>query len=155
MDFDIRSLIMLLKEKGLRISFAESLTGGMISSGIVDIPGASDVFDGAVVCYTNDVKMNVLGVPADIIDTYTEVSSECAEAMASGARRLMSSDISVSVTGYADGDNGGLVWIGCETDSHRASYRLKFDGDRNEVRAATCRQAYILIRALAEDHNVG
>ncbi|MBO4637909.1 MAG: CinA family protein [Clostridiales bacterium] len=144
----VSSLIDLLKSKGLRICFAESLTGGMISSGIVDIPGASDVFDGSVVCYTNDVKINVLNVGTDIIAEYTEVSSPCAKAMASGVRKLMGSDISIAVTGYADGRSGGTVYIGYDTDLGNDSYLLKLSGDRNDVRKKTCEEAYSLIRKL-------
>ncbi len=60
-------VVKLYKEKGLTFGFAESLTGGMISSEIVGVPGASEVFSGSVVCYTNDVKRNVLGVPETVI----------------------------------------------------------------------------------------
>ena len=66
--------VALLKQNGLKLCFAESLTGGMISSGIVDVPGASAVFNGAVVSYVNDVKTGVLGVSPDVIAEKTEVS---------------------------------------------------------------------------------
>ena len=146
----LTSLIGLLRSKGLRISFAESLTGGMISSGIVDISGASDVFDGAVVCYTNDVKMNVLNVEREVIDEYTEVSAQCARQMAYGVRTLLKSDISVSVTGYADGQQGGTVYIGFATKDENDSYLMHFKGNRNEIRRATSLEAYSLIRKKAE-----
>ena len=94
-------VVKLYKEKGLTFGVAESLTGGMISSEIVGVPGASEVFSGSVVCYTNDVKINVLGVPETVIGEHTEVSAECAEAMAEGLCKVIGCDTSVAVTGIA------------------------------------------------------
>ena len=102
-----QELVDIARIEGLTIGFAESLTGGLISASVVNIPGASAVFKGSVVSYTNEVKENVLGVPADIISTYTEVSDECAKAMAEGAMSVLGVDIAVSVTGIA-GPTGAL-----------------------------------------------
>lgn len=102
----IRRLIELLRERGMTVSTAESCTAGMISSRIGDIPGCSDVFVGGVVSYANEVKMNVLGVPTEVLKSKGAVSEECASYMAEGARRVTGSDIAVSVTGIA-GPGGG------------------------------------------------
>jgi len=82
----------LLNENNLTISFAESCTGGMISSKFVDIPGVSKVYKGSVVAYSNEIKSSVLKVPESIINTYGAVSEECVESMAENVRILLNSD---------------------------------------------------------------
>lgn len=146
-----RELIDYLRNKGLKCTFAESLTGGMIASGIVDVPGASDVFEGSIVSYSDDYKMSVLGVPADVIKTKTAVSSECAVAMAEGALRLSHADIAVSVTGYAgpgDGEDGtpcGTVYIGFADKNGSGSMHERFIGTRDNIRMCTRDYAYDLL----------
>ena len=100
-------LIEICAFEGLTFGFAESLTGGLISSSVVSVPGASRAFKGSVVSYTNEIKENVLGVPADIIETYNEVSDECARAMAEGAFSVLGTNLAISVTGIA-GPTGEL-----------------------------------------------
>ena len=101
-----RQVISIGKTSKLTVSGAESCTGGLIAKLLTDIPGSSSVFCGACVTYTNDIKMKLLGVAPAVIDTHTEVSFACAEAMAEGARRAMQTDIAYSTTGYA-GPGGG------------------------------------------------
>lgn len=146
-----KDVVELLKAKGLKCTFAESLTGGMAACGIVDVPGASNVFDGSIVSYSDRVKINVLGVPSGVIEEKTAVSYECAVAMAQGAYRLTGADIAVSVTGYAgpgDGEDGtpcGTVYIGwCDKNGNDA-VKCHFDGDRNSVRLQTRDKAYEII----------
>lgn len=146
-----KELVELLKSKGLKCSFAESLTGGMVSCGIVDIPGASVVFDGSIISYSDRVKIKVLGVPSAIIEEKTAVSKECAIAMARGAYRLTGADIAVSVTGYAgpgDGEDGtpcGTVYVGwCDKFDNNA-IKCHFSGDRDSVRKQTRDKAYDII----------
>ena len=134
-------LVQALKKTGTTIAFAESLTGGMISSRLVDVPGASDVLLGSVVSYTNDIKINVLGVDKEIIDSFTEVSGECAEKMASGVKKLTGADIAFSATGYAgdyedhpDNSENGTVWFGFVSKDDTRSYLKHFDGKRDELR---------------------
>ena len=140
--------VALLKNKQLKLCFAESLTGGMISSGIVDVPGASAVFNGAVVSYVNDVKINVLGVSPSVIAKQTEVSYECAEQMASGAANMLSADIAVSVTGIAGpggdmpGKPVGTVFMGIWYKGEVSSVRLDLTGDRDAIRRKTTEEAY-------------
>ena len=115
----------------------------MISSRLVDVPGASDVFVGSVVSYTNDIKMNVLGVKPETIDAYTEVSPECAGEMAEGVRKLMGADIAFSATGYAGGysndaedtdDQTGTVCFALATEDGTVTFTQYFPGERDAVR---------------------
>lgn len=138
-------LVDELKACGVKVAFAESLTGGMITSKLVDVPGASDVLVGSVVSYTNDIKMNVLGVKPETIDAYTEVSQECAGEMAEGVRKLMGADIAFSATGYAGGysnnsersdddDQTGTVCFALATEDGTVTFTQFFPGDRDVVR---------------------
>ena len=102
----VHALIRELRSRKLVIGTAESCTAGMIASEIGDIPGASDVFEGGIVSYANEVKMNVLGVPSAVLEAHGAVSEECASHMARGALRVLGTDIAVSVTGIA-GPGGG------------------------------------------------
>ena len=94
----------LLLEKGLTLGVAESCTGGLMAKRLTDVPGASKVFKGGIVSYTNEVKAGVLGVPQELLDQYGAVSSQVAQAMAEGARRVLGCDIALSSTGVAGPD---------------------------------------------------
>lgn len=97
----MKELLQLLKDKNLTISFAESMTGGYLSRSITKYNGASKAFKGAIVAYNKEVKINVLKVDEKIIDEYSIVSKEVAEAMALGLSKVIDSDIYVSITGNA------------------------------------------------------
>ncbi len=111
-----------LSERHLTVSTAESCTGGLLSKLLTDIPGSSSVFSGACVTYTNEVKISLLGVDPAIIAAHTEVSEECAKAMADGARRHLGTNVAVSTTGYAGPGGGterdpvGTVYIAVSCD---------------------------------------
>lgn len=126
----------LLKKGGKTLSAAESCTGGMISSLITSVPGASEYYLGSVTSYAVSVKENVLGVPAGIIEKYGVVSSECVAAMAEGVRRLTGSDYAVATSGIAgpgdgaDGNPAGLVWIGASSKSCTLTCSRLFKNDR-------------------------
>ena len=144
-------LIDYLRDKGLKCTFAESLTGGMAASGIVDIPGASDVLEGSIVAYSDAYKINVLGVPSEIIASKTAVSSECAVSMAEQALKLSGVDVAVSVTGYAgpgdgpDGTPSGTVYIGYADKNGSGAIHERFAGSRDAVRQCTRDYAYDLM----------
>jgi nicotinamide-nucleotide amidase len=127
-----------LKTKGLTIGFAESCTGGRIGSRIVSVPGSSAYFTGSIVSYDNQVKIDVLGIDSEILQTKGAVSREVAEAMALNARRILKTDIAVSVTGIAGPTGGspekpvGTVWIGY-ADKNRF-YAEKFQFEQNRER---------------------
>jgi PncC family amidohydrolase len=112
----------------------------MIAARITSVPGASDMFKGGVVCYANEVKRDLLGVPQGILETEGAVSASCAKAMAEGARRALQSDIAVSVTGVAGPGGGtpvkpvGCVFIGIATQGAVSAERHLFTGDRAAIR---------------------
>ena len=143
-DTDLGSTIgAILKENGLTLSAAESCTGGEIAHLITSVPGSSSYFLGSVTSYAVSVKEKVLGVPAQTIDQFGVVSSEVAQAMAEGVRRLTGSDYAVSTTGLAgpSGDEHnpvGTVWIGVAGPhgSKTVSYVYKNDRKRNIERFA-------------------
>lgn len=133
-----------LKKEQLKITFAESCTGGLLSKLMTDIPGASEVFDGSIVSYSNDVKNKFLGVDDDVLKKYGAVSVECAKQMAEGARQALGADIAVSVTGLA-GPGGesdekpvGLVYIGVADCNATTVYKtLNERASREQVREMT------------------
>lgn len=115
-------LVKALKEKHLKLSVAESCTGGLVSKLITDVSGASEVFDFCAVTYSNEMKMRVLGVKKETLERYGAVSRQTAAEMAEGIRALSKADIGVSITGIAGPDSDGtdkpvgLVFIGISTD---------------------------------------
>ena len=133
-------LVTVFRERKLKLALAESCTGGMIAACITSVPGASDMFKGGVVCYANEVKRDLLGVPQGILETEGAVSASCAKAMAEGARRTLKSDIAVSVTGIAGPGGGtlekpvGCVFIGIATQGTVSAERHLFTGDRDQIR---------------------
>lgn len=148
MDLIFKNAVALLFEKGLTVTFAESCTGGLICKSITDVPGASAVFHGGAVTYSNDIKTSVLGVSGATIEKYTEVSREAACEMAKGARCVFGADIAVSATGYAgpgggtDADPVGTVYVGVSTKSNVCAYRLYYPGkSRDEIRLLVARFA--------------
>jgi|TARA_B100001093_G_C26463832_1_gene857612 nicotinamide-nucleotide amidase len=113
-----QKVVSLLKRKKLKISFAESCTGGMLSSAITSINGASNVFSMGLITYSNQAKTTMLKVPRNILKNYGAVSVQCCLAMVNNLYKISKSKISISVTGIA-GPNGGtnqkpvgLVYIG-------------------------------------------
>jgi nicotinamide-nucleotide amidase len=125
----------LLLERGATLSVAESLTGGLIASRLVNVPGASTWFRGGLVSYASQIKFDLLGVPDGPV-----VSADAAEAMASGVRKLLESDIGLSVTGVAgpdeqDGQAPGTVFVGLDLGQGATSVALRLPGDRPRVRS--------------------
>ncbi len=139
-----------LRSKGLTLALAESCTGGLISSMITDVPGSSDYLLLDAVTYSNASKAKLLGVSSEVLRGYGAVSSECAAAMVDGARRLVDSDIAVSVTGIAGPGGGteekpvGTVWMGLATrDGETVTEHFQLSGDRPQIRT---RAAYLALR---------
>ena len=124
-------LIDLLRARGEYISCAESFTGGLIASSIVDIPGASHVLKEAYITYANESKEKILGVSHETISKYDVVSKEVLKEMLDGLYRKTGTDLALATTGYAD---IGHVFVGI---LYKGNYLLKefqFNGDRNRVR---------------------
>ena len=136
---------------GKRLATAESLTGGGIGQAITSVSGASAVFAGGIISYTDEVKHKILGVPVEILDTCGAVSAPTAKAMAQGARAVVGADIAVAVTGLAgpDGDEFGnpvgTVFIGYADERTAFAREYHFDGDRAEVREQTICAALELV----------
>lgn len=137
--------------QGKRLATAESLTGGGIGAALTAVPGASKVFCGGIISYTNEVKQHVLGVPGDVLQRFGAVSRETAMHMASGARKVLKADMAVSVTGLAgpDGDEYGnpvgTVFIGYADEKGVTAGEYHFCGDRDAVRDQTIQSALELI----------
>ena len=144
----------LLRERGLTLSTAESCTGGLIAKRVTDIPGASQIFRGGVVSYTNDVKADVLGVPRTALDAWGAVSEPVARAMAEGCRRLCGSDIALAVTGLAGpegddrGNEVGTVYIALADRRGTLCKRLScgMGRGRDRIRSAAAQNALDLLR---------
>jgi len=138
-----RTVVGMLKDRGLKIATAESCTGGLLAGAITDIPGSSAVIDGGLIAYANRIKESDLQVPTTLLDTYGAVSAQTALAMAESAARNYGADIGVSTTGIAGPDGGtpekpvGTVWIGYwSKDIHFATLaRLFRDRDGNRMRS--------------------
>ena len=149
-------LVKVLTEKKMTCATAESCTGGGVGYTITGVSGASAVFWGGVISYDNSVKRDVLGVPEEVLATKGAVSSECAAAMAEGARRLLKTDLAVSITGIAGPGGGsadkpvGLVWFGLASQSGTITERKIFHGGREAVRSAAIEHALGLLLNAAE-----
>lgn len=142
----------LLLERGLTVAVAESCTGGLVGKRFTDTPGSSDYFLGGVTAYHNDVKMDVLGVPAGMLAQYGAVSEEVAAAMAEGVRALLHTDCALSTTGVAGPGGGteekpvGLVYIGSVVDGVTEVERLMLWGRRDQIRERAALAAVDLLR---------
>ena len=129
--------------RSIRVGTAESLTGGLIGKAITSVPGASDIYAGGIVSYTNPVKEKLLGVPKSVLDSDGAVSENCAKAMAQGARDALGCDVAVSVTGIAGpggaepGKPVGTVWIGIADSGGSSAQLHNFEGSRGVIRVQT------------------
>ena len=137
--------------QGKTLCTAESCTGGMIGAALTAVSGASNVYKGGIVSYTNEVKQRLLGVDADLLEREGAVSAPVAKAMAVGARAALDADIAVSVTGLAGpggdefGNPGGTVFIGYADAKTEEVRHFVFAGDREAVRTQTVEEALKLI----------
>ncbi len=136
----------LLDAQDLTLGLAESLTGGLMGSRLTAVEGASEFFKGSIVSYDSEVKFSLLGVPEGPV-----VTARAAEAMASGARRVLGSDVGLAVTGVAgpaeqDGQPVGTVFIGLAIDGNMESVELHLPGDRGRIREFTVISALDLLR---------
>ncbi|SCZ81429.1 CinA family protein [Pseudobutyrivibrio xylanivorans] len=149
---NIDSIISTLTAGGYSVATAESCTGGMIASTIVDVPGASDCFNEGYVTYSNEAKMKNLGVKDSTLMAYGAVSYETAMEMAKGVRKKAKADFGVSSTGIAGPGGGspkkpvGLVYIGCAYgDDECIVKELRLKGDRTTVRTSATKEALKLL----------
>jgi len=141
MDLEIQTdaarLVRRLRDDGLRITFAESCTGGLLASTMTDIAGASAWFDQSWVTYANDAKVRVLGVDPEVLERKGAVSAEVAVQMAMGALKASKADIALSITGIAGpGNDGGkrvgLVYVGVASGDWKKAEMTTIGGTRAE-----------------------
>ena len=143
-------LVEILRERRFTITTAESLTGGMIASTLVDVPGASDVLREAYVTYCDEAKQKLVGVRPETLAEHTAVSMETAREMAEGSLAAAGADLALSATGLAGPDGGtakrpvGLVYIGCCLQGKTTVEELRLTGNRSEIRRQTTERALAL-----------
>jgi len=142
----------LLRKNHATVAVAESCTGGMLGERFTSVAGSSDYFLGGFITYTKAMKMELLGVPQEILERFGVVSAETAEAMAAGARLRTGATYALSVTGLAGPDAGGekvpvgTMYIGLADASGAHAIRRQFLGDRQRIRTFTCQAALDLLR---------
>ena len=147
-----KKIINLLRRKKLKIAFAESCTGGMLSSTITSISGASKVFKLGLITYSNQSKNTILKVPEKIIKKFGAVSTQCCLAMVNNLKKISKSDVAISITGIAGPKGGtrskpvGLVFIGIKKANKVNIYKCFFKNKgRTYVQKATVRKSLDLI----------
>ena len=146
------SIYGLLKKYQITITTAESATGGMIASTLINVPGISEFFKEGYVTYSNEAKVKMIHVAPETIDTYGVVSSETAADMAASAAKTAATMAAVSVTGVAGPDGGtkecpvGLVFIGCYLNGKITVKECRFTGNRMENRLHTVETALEMLK---------
>ena len=146
-------LIGHLTERGLSVSVAESLTGGLLCAALTEAPGASAVIRGGVVAYATDLKSSMLGVSEELLASRGAVDPDVALEMAAGVAHQLGSDIGLSTTGVAgpepqDGKAVGTVFIACVWGTKRVVEELSLAGTRNEIRSLTVHAALRLLSSV-------
>ena len=139
-------VLQLLRERGWRLGLAESVTGGLVAGRITNVPGSSEVFVGSVVSYASEVKFEVLGV-----DPGPVVNEQAARQMAEGARRVLHTDVAVSLTGVAgpaeqDGMPAGTLCVGIALPDRTVTRTLRLPGLRDQMRQMSVITALDLLR---------
>lgn len=144
----VQQLFDLLNAHQLRVAFAESCTGGLLSHALTQLPGSSKVFWGSVVSYENDAKVKLLNVKTDSLQQFGAVSAEVAQEMAEGILRLSGVSYAISITGIAGPSGGtptkpiGLVWMALASASKPPQRRaFHFQGSRTEIQRAAATAA--------------
>ena len=153
----MKSLIKILTKKKLKISFAESCTGGLLASTITSISGASKIFNLGFITYSNQAKIKILKINKNIIRKYGAVSHECCAAMVKNLSRISKANINVSITGIAGPKGGskkkpvGLVYIGVKKGNKILINKYLFKSKkRSSIQKATVKKAIDLIFRIAK-----
>jgi PncC family amidohydrolase len=152
MDPTLESQIgALLRQRGLKLAIAESCTGGLVGHRITNVPGSSDYFIGGVVAYAYEAKVALLGVSWETLSKFGAVSHETVLEMAAGARRVLETDIAISVSGIA-GPGGGLpnkpvgtTWVGLAAPEGQWARVSCFPDDREQNKASAAEAALQLL----------
>ena len=153
----MKFLVKILIKKKLKISFAESCTGGLLASSITSVSGASKIFNLGLVTYSNQAKIKFLKVNKNIIKKYGAVSHECCWAMVNNLSKISKANINVSITGIAGPKGGtklkpvGLVYIGIKKGVKTQIYKNLFKGkNRSSIQKATVKKALDLVLRIAK-----
>lgn len=147
-----QAVASLLKEKGMTLSTAESCTGGMLSSRLINVAGVSEIYKEGFITYSDEAKHHLLGVSKDTLEKYTAVSSQTAYEMAEGCAKAAGADAALAVTGIAGPDGGtedkpvGLVYISCYYNGKVYVQELHLNGNRSKIREQAAAKALILLR---------
>ena len=141
MNYDkAKEVVDLLIQRGLKVTSAESCTGGLFAAHITSVSGSSECFEGSFVTYSNEIKHRMINVREETLEKYGAVSEECVLEMAENSRKIMKSDIAIAISGIAGPSGGtddkpvGLVWICLAAEGYIKAYKNIFSGDRQEVR---------------------
>ncbi len=142
-----------LIKKGLKISAAESCTGGLFVKLITDIPGTSAVIDESYITYSNGAKSRILGVCEETLEAYGAVSAETAYEMAAGVKNITGADLGVGITGVAgpaasERKPVGLVYFGISYKENVSVFKLSLKGDREQIRFQTCMNVFDEIKKI-------
>lgn len=144
-------VITCLKERGMTLATAESLTGGMLGEWLTGVSGSSAVYRGGVISYCNAIKHRLLDVSDRNLDTLGAVSEPVARQMAQGARMALEADFALSTTGIAGpnsdetGKPVGLVYVGFASKDTTCVRELHLQGDRESIRRQSCDAAFELL----------
>ncbi len=152
LDQQLINLVQQIKDTiTVKISTAESCTGGLLSAYLTSLPGSSKYFTGGIISYSNLAKMKLLKVNSETLKNYGAVSEQVAREMAQGCQAINGSQIAVSITGIAGPGGGsknkpiGTVCFAIINDQQTRSYTYYFDGDREQIRQQSCKIALELI----------
>ena len=130
-----KTLVELLLKNNMTISFAESCTGGMLASTLINVSGSSNVINESYVTYSEEAKMRILGVSKETLNKYTVYSSEVAEEMAEGLKKVTHANVCASVTGKAEDESGICKCDYCIiVNDSKVLENVSFQGSRNQVR---------------------
>lgn len=151
-------ILQRLRALNKTLAVAESCTGGLLASRFTDIAGASKVFKGGVVCYNNDIKEAILGIPSCLLKQHGAVSAECAIAMATAVAELMEADYALAITGYAGPEGGsepaGTVYLGYHSPVGVWSHKVVLPGNRIAVKDRAVANALNFLRQSLLDYDM-
>jgi len=154
-----RELSSLLWESEKTVGTAESCTGGRIAESVIAVPGASKYFKGGIICYVNEVKENLLGVSAQLLEEKTAVCEEVAVAMVKGACHALNTDYAIAATGVAGPSGGtkeipvGTIWLACGSLERQVTVKVEEDHGRDiNLAIATNRSLQLFLDFLKEEN---